>query len=266
MLRNDTPIPPGHSPAAWLIADMLSDNSARSTAFGFYSALRFGFRVACKTGTSTSFRDNWCFAYTPEFTVGVWAGNFDGQPMREVSGVTGAAPVAHEVMEYLHKFYGTSWYEPAPGLARFKIDPVLGRATDQGESLWEWFPAHSPPEAGRPEDVDAQGRPVLGSEYTDWLRTLPAPARYACSEQTATRILAPRPGTVVLIDPDLLSSRFIPLKAICPRELHWSSETLRIERYNGRLVAIGEPGKHRLRADDGSAGPALETWIEVRQK
>lgn len=266
MLRNDTPIPPGHSPAAWLIADMLSDNSARSTAFGFYSALRFGFRVACKTGTSTSFRDNWCFAYTPEFTVGVWAGNFDGQPMREVSGVTGAAPVAHEVMEYLHKFYGTSWYEPAPGLARFKIDPVLGRATDQGESLWEWFPAHSPPEAGRPEDVDAQGRPVLGSEYTDWLRTLPAPARYACSEQTATRILAPRPGTVVLIDPDLLSSRFIPLKAIGPRELHWSSETLRIERYNGRLVAIGEPGKHRLRADDGSAGPALETWIEVRQK
>lgn len=266
LLRNDSPIAPGHSPAAWLIADMLSDNTARSTAFGFYSALRFGFRVACKTGTSTSFRDNWCFAYTPEFTVGVWAGNFDGQSMREVSGVTGAAPVAHEVMEYLHKFYGTSWYEPAPGLARFRIDPALGRATDQSESLWEWFPAHKPPEAGGPEDVDAQGRPLLGPEYADWLRSLPDPTRFASREATASRILAPRPGTVFLIDPDLHGSRFIPLKAVGPQELQWSCETLKIERQSGQQVAVGEPGTHRLRACNGSTGATLETWIEVRQK
>ena len=66
---------------AWQIADMLSDNNARTLAFGISSSLRFTYPVACKTGTSTDFRDNWTIGYTPEFTVGVWVGNFDGSPM-----------------------------------------------------------------------------------------------------------------------------------------------------------------------------------------
>ena len=45
------------------------------------------------------FRDNWAFGYTPEYTVGVWAGNFDGAPMEQVSGVTGAAPILHDLFE-----------------------------------------------------------------------------------------------------------------------------------------------------------------------
>jgi penicillin-binding protein 1C len=266
MLRNDTPITPGDSPAAWLIADMLSDNAARSTAFGFYSPLRFDFRVACKTGTSTSFRDNWCFAYTPEFTVGVWAGNFDGQPMREVSGVTGAAPVAHEVMEYLHKFYGTSWYAPARGLVRVRIDPVLGRSAEQPESFWEWFPAGQIPAASRPEDFDGEGRAVLGSEYADWVRSLPAPQRYGLAAEAACRILSPRPGTVFLIDPDLQSSRLIPLKAFGSREVRWKCDTLRIKEQGGQLVAVGEAGTHRFELEDSSSGTILKTWIEIRNK
>ena len=67
--------------ASFLIADILSDNDARTLAFGAESNLRFDFPVACKTGTSSDFRDNWAFGYTPEFTVGVWVGNFDGSPM-----------------------------------------------------------------------------------------------------------------------------------------------------------------------------------------
>src|SRR5512137_1905905 len=72
--------------AAYLIADILSNTSARAMAFGVDSPLRFEFPVACKTGTSSDFRDNWAFGYTPEFTVGVWVGNFDGSPMERVSG------------------------------------------------------------------------------------------------------------------------------------------------------------------------------------
>src|SRR5690606_34478009 len=63
--------------ACWLLADILSDNDARIRAFGQVSPLRFPFPVAIKTGTSTDYRDNWTIAYTPRFTVGVWAGNFD---------------------------------------------------------------------------------------------------------------------------------------------------------------------------------------------
>src|SRR6478672_5469420 len=86
----------------WQIADILSDNSARTLAFGMNSALRFDYPVACKTGTSTDFRDNWTIGFTPEFSVGVWAGNFDGSPMREVSGVSGAGPILHAIFDYLH--------------------------------------------------------------------------------------------------------------------------------------------------------------------
>lgn len=84
--------------AAYLIADILSDNAARNMAFGAESPLRLDFPVACKTGTSSDFRDNWAFGYTPEFTVGVWVGNFDGSPMQNVSGVSGAAPILHSVL------------------------------------------------------------------------------------------------------------------------------------------------------------------------
>ncbi len=100
----------------WQIADMLSDNDARTLSFGMNSALRFDYPVACKTGTSTDFRDNWTIGFTPEFTVGVWVGNFDGSPMREVSGVTGAGPIFHAIMDHLHTTRGTSWYRMPPGI------------------------------------------------------------------------------------------------------------------------------------------------------
>ena len=53
-------------------------------------AAQFPFPAAAKTGTSKDFRDNWTVGYTPRYTVGVWAGNFDGTPMHNVSGITGA--------------------------------------------------------------------------------------------------------------------------------------------------------------------------------
>src|SRR5580704_13476499 len=78
--------------AAYLLADMLSDNHARAGTFGLNSYLSFDFPVACKTGTSSNYRDNWTIGFTPEWTVGVWVGNPDNSAMRGITGVTGAAP------------------------------------------------------------------------------------------------------------------------------------------------------------------------------
>ncbi|MCB0189702.1 MAG: hypothetical protein KDE31_35770, partial [Caldilineaceae bacterium] len=50
-------------------------------------------------GTTTDFRDNWTIGYTRYLVTGVWAGNSDGHPMRNTSGVTGAAPIWHDFME-----------------------------------------------------------------------------------------------------------------------------------------------------------------------
>jgi membrane carboxypeptidase/penicillin-binding protein PbpC len=54
--------------------------------------------AAAKTGTTNDFKDNWTVGYTTDFVMGVWAGNDDGSPMIDVSGITGAAPIWHDSM------------------------------------------------------------------------------------------------------------------------------------------------------------------------
>jgi 1A family penicillin-binding protein len=88
---------------AYLITNILSDNYARRSTFGAGSPLRLSRPAAAKTGTTQDWRDNWTVGYTPDLVVGVWAGNADNEPMRYVSGVTGAAPIWRDIMEELHK-------------------------------------------------------------------------------------------------------------------------------------------------------------------
>ena len=89
--------------AAWIVGDILSDAGARAGTFGVDSALRLPFWAAAKTGTSKAMRDNWCIGFSDRFTVAVWVGNLEGDPMRAVSGTSGAAPVWRDVMLALHQ-------------------------------------------------------------------------------------------------------------------------------------------------------------------
>lgn len=75
-----------------MAADILADREARMAAFHDRELMNLPFRYACKTGTSSDFRDNWCVGFTREITVGVWVGNFDASPMKQVGGMDGAAP------------------------------------------------------------------------------------------------------------------------------------------------------------------------------
>lgn len=81
-----------------LLTDILADEAARAPAFGLDNALRFPFPVAAKTGTSRAYVDNWAAGFTRERTVAVWVGNFDGTPMKGVSGISGAGPLLRRVM------------------------------------------------------------------------------------------------------------------------------------------------------------------------
>jgi penicillin-binding protein 1C len=123
--------------AAFIVADILADRAARSVTFGLENPLATPFWSAVKTGTSKDMRDNWCVGFSQRFTVGVWVGNFDGRPMRGVSGVTGAAPVWLELMQALHATPG-----PAPAAPS-------GVAWRHGE----WFIAGTAPAAGRAAGV-----------------------------------------------------------------------------------------------------------------
>ena len=84
---------------AYLISSILSDNEARTPAFGPNSVLNLPFQAAAKTGTTNDFRDNWTMGYITELAVGVWVGNADYSPMQNVSGLTGAAPIWAEFMK-----------------------------------------------------------------------------------------------------------------------------------------------------------------------
>jgi len=85
---------------AYLISSILSDNQARAPMFGSNSVLNLPFPVAAKTGTTNDFRDNWTLGYTPDLAVGVWVGNADYTPMQNTTGLTGAAPIWAEFMQY----------------------------------------------------------------------------------------------------------------------------------------------------------------------
>ena len=88
---------------AFLISDVLSDPAARASTFGLASPLATRGWTAVKTGTSKDMRDNWCIGYSDRYTVAVWVGNFEGDSMLDVSGVTGAAPAWAEIMQWLHE-------------------------------------------------------------------------------------------------------------------------------------------------------------------
>lgn len=135
------------APAAFIVGDVLSDRNARSLTFGLDSPLALRFWSAVKTGTSKDMRDNWCIGFSDRYTVGVWVGNFDGRPMWNVSGSSGAAPIWSELMGELHRGQpGQAPLAPA-GLARRAVS--FGTDPDgDGESLAriaadreEWFVA-----------------------------------------------------------------------------------------------------------------------------
>ena len=86
---------------AEIIADILADPIARSATFGISSPLAAPGHASVKTGTSRDMKDNWCIGFNSEYTVGVWVGNFAGTPMKDVTGVTGAAPLWASIMKEL---------------------------------------------------------------------------------------------------------------------------------------------------------------------
>src|SRR3990167_9955370 len=86
---------------AFIISNILADNAARAMEFGTNSPLNIpNHNVSVKTGTSDNKRDNWTIGYTPDFVVAAWVGNNDNSPMSQylASGITGAAPIWHDIM------------------------------------------------------------------------------------------------------------------------------------------------------------------------
>jgi penicillin-binding protein 1C len=253
--------------AAYLLADMLSDNQARAGTFGLNSYLAFDFPVACKTGTSSNYRDNWTFGFTPEFTVGVWVGNPDSSPMRGITGVTGAAPIFHEIMVKLRDRYGSSWYREPSGIERCWIDPLTGHqvSADQPRAVQEIYAF--PPAPVRPDDYDAAGQVRLTAEYQAWAETdqnTLGDLLNGCRPAKRLRILEPSSGALYYFDRDLpAQDQRLVLRAESTGRVEWKSGTLECRAEGNQFTVALREGKHEISARDTTTGETASTWIEV---
>jgi membrane peptidoglycan carboxypeptidase len=92
---------------AYQITSILTDNQARSMIFGTHTPLTLpeldDRPVAAKTGTTDDNRDTWTMGYTTDLAVGVWVGNTDNSPTRNLDGVQSAAPIWHDFMVKVHE-------------------------------------------------------------------------------------------------------------------------------------------------------------------
>jgi len=87
---------------ASLIADIMSDYSARDKEFGRDSVLNFPRQTAVKTGTSSDYRDAWAVGFDDKYTVGIWMGNLDYTEMHEITGSTGPALILRSIFNELN--------------------------------------------------------------------------------------------------------------------------------------------------------------------
>ncbi len=201
--------------AAFIVSDILADREARAPTFGLESPLATRFWTAVKTGTSKDLRDNWCVGYSQRYSVGVWFGNFSGEPMWDVSGMSGAAPVWFDLMNHLHR--------SEPSVARRSPDGmVLDGHPAGGDRRREWFIQGTEPAGGDPV-------PAI------------APAR----------IVYPPAGAVFVIDPDIPLERqgivFVASKTEGPPVWVLDGKRLSVD---GPVHWNPAPGRHALELQD----------------
>ncbi len=223
---------------SFIIDDILADRSARSTTFGLGNILETRYWSAVKTGTSKDMRDNWCVGFSEHYTVGVWIGNDNGQPMWDVSGVTGAAPIWHSVMDYLHSRdrYQSAERSSAPS-GVVQSDVTFKRQIEPERS--EFF--------------------LAGTETREV-----QPAQHASA---ATRMIAaPTDGTVVALDPDIPpnAQRLKIRSATAPGiAIHWRLDGKPLSDQAELDWALW-PGHHHLELLDAKRRVIDQINFEVR--
>lgn len=271
------PIRFGDPVNTYLITHILSDPAARAPAFSPGGPLDLPFPCAVKTGTSSDFRDNWCIGYTRDFTVGVWAGNFENLPMKGISGVAGAAPVFNRVMREAQRGHPPPRFTRPAGLVGFTFDVRNGKRLQDDE-----FPgnpharrdlapsARVPPPATR-ADYDDAGRALLPPLYTAWFDSRHNLRRGELALDPSPtlleplRIILPADGATLLLDPEIPSGsdQLRPVTNL-PGVARWTSPTLRIEPATPEPVIHLTPGTHTLNATDPRTGTCLTLTLKVK--
>ncbi len=139
---------------AYMISNVLSDNSARSYIFGANNPLVIpGRTVAAKTGTTTDYRDAWTMGYSTNLVAGVWAGNNDNSAMTQSASAV-SAPIWSSFMKKSLTGPNEQFKRPA-GIKEVTLDATTGRlANDKTKNKrTDIFPSWYKPAAAGTGDV-----------------------------------------------------------------------------------------------------------------
>jgi penicillin-binding protein 1C len=219
--------------AAFIVSDILADREARSSTFGLENSLATKYWSAVKTGTSKDMRDNWCVGYSSRYTVGVWVGNYSGESMWNVSGVSGAAPVWYEIMNYLHRHKaGHKMAAPSTVVKKeFMSSLNIGKPQD------EWF--------------------IKGTEPSSMVQIV---------KQYNEKIVYPPSGTIIALDPDIpqdLQKVFFIARTE-DKELKWRLNKSEIEEKGKTIAWSPRIGKYNLELTDMQSKIIDSVSFEVR--
>jgi penicillin-binding protein 1C len=263
--------------SAYLISDILSDPGARAPSFPPGGPLDLPFRCAVKTGTSSDFHDNWCIGYTPDFTVGVWAGNFEHQPMKGISGITGAGPIFHRSMLRLHEKHLPTWFDRPVGLTDIVIDVRNGKLINPAalpenpHARRDIAPSDRLPYPATTVDYDADGKALLDPSFSEWftgkhnqrLRELALDSGKPALEPL--RVISPANGATYLLDPEIPSGsdKLRPVTNL-PGTAKWTSDTLVIEDSKPEPIIHLKPGTHLIIALDPRTGAEQRITLQVK--
>jgi len=104
----------------------------------FWESFGSGKKIAWKTGTSYGHRDAWAIGLTPEYTIGVWVGNSDGEARPEIIGSSLAGPILFDLVHSLPTV--SSFKEPLKNLKPMMVCKKSGlKSTDaciETEQAW----------------------------------------------------------------------------------------------------------------------------------
>ncbi len=166
---------------AYMMTDVLSDNSDRAPEFGYCNPLNLrtdgtcygpALPAAAKTGTTNDFRDTWTVGYTSDYVLGVWVGNNDNSPMININGITGAAPIWHDAMLAAEAGHSPKAFINPGGLV--KVDQHYS----DGVQTNDWYLASQVP---APSTNKNPSTPISGASDTHLQPSAPVTAQPYCS-------------------------------------------------------------------------------------
>jgi penicillin-binding protein 1C len=101
--------------ATYMINEILSKVNRPDFPLNWQSTAHMP-KIAWKTGTSYGRRDAWSIGYNPDYTIGVWCGNFSAKGVPELSGANTATPLLFKIFNTIDYNEDVQWFSKPPSL------------------------------------------------------------------------------------------------------------------------------------------------------